>query len=359
MGIKRANRWVIVVAIALALVIGAAIGAVAWYRSQLEPADLSSEETVRVNIVAGMSGDDISKKLEADGLIKSARVMNLYLRLNGQGSGFQVGVYRVSPNQTLPQIVTHLTSGQSEEMSVTFYPGAMLERADKTSDGAKYDVYTALKSLGFDDQEIEAAFAANYKSSIFKDRPDWAGLEGYIYGDTYFVRTSFTAQQVLQVAIDEFARIVKVNDLEAKFAAKGLTLYEGITLASIVERESIGCPGQAVCEDQRQIASVFYNRLDIGMTLGSDVTYHYAADIAGLARNHRLDSEYNTRIVAGLPPGPIAVPGLSALNAVADPADTDYLFFLSGDDDVTYFGRTDAEHNANIRNHCQEKCLLP
>lgn len=359
MGIKKTNFWIIVVGAVLAVMVSVAIGAVAWYRFQLEPVDALSEETARINIVAGMAGGDIAEKLEADGLIKSATAMNLYLRLNGQGGGFQVGVYTVSPNQSLAQIVVHLTSGLSDEMSVTFYPGAMLERADRDSDNARYDVHTALSSLGFDDTEIEAAFLADYKSPVFAGRPDWAGLEGYIYGDTYFIRTSFTAQQVLQVAIDEFARIVKINDLEAKFASRGLTLYEGITLASIVERESIGCPGRAICEDQRLIASVFYNRLGTGMTLGSDVTYHYSADVKGVARDHRLDSEYNTRIVAGLPPGPIAVPGLSALNAVADPAMTDYLFFLSGDDDETYFGLTDAEHNANIRNHCKEKCLLP
>lgn len=93
--------------------------------------------------------------------------------------------------------------------------------------------------------------------------------------------------------------------------------------------------------------------------LGSDVTYHYVADKLGVERNYLLDSPYNTRINTGLPPGPIAVPGLSALNAVADPQKTDYLFFLSGYDDVTYFGKTEADHNNNIRNHCQQKCLLP
>ncbi|OYW84274.1 hypothetical protein B7Z17_04350, partial [Candidatus Saccharibacteria bacterium 32-49-10] len=212
---------------------------------------------------------------------------------------------------------------------------------------------------GYSPTEIEQAFAAKYSSPVFSGRPDGMGLEGYIYGDTYFVQVGSTVQQVLQRAIDEFAKIVASNDLEKKFTAKGLSLYQGITLASIVERESIGCPGQSVCEDQRRIASVFYNRLAIDMSLGSDVTYHYAADRDGVPRDFRLQSDYNTRIHAGLPPGPIAVPGLSALNAVADPAKTNYLFFLSGDDDVTYFGSTEAEHNANIRQHCQAKCQLP
>jgi UPF0755 protein len=107
-----------------------------------------------------------------------------------------------------------------------------------------------------------------------------------------------------------------------------------------------------------QIAQVFYLRLAQSMPLGSDVTYQYIADRTGVARDPDLDSPYNTRRYAGLPPGPIATPGLKALLAVANPAQTDYLYFLSGDDDITYFGRTFQEHEANIKNHCQEKCQI-
>ena len=359
MRIRKQRFWWLLIG-AVALLLAAAVAtSVLWYHGQLQPVDPSDDQTLRVDIKQGMSASAVAETLEGRGAIRSALAMNIYLRLHGGSGGFRAGVYSVSPSQSLEEIITHLSSGTSDEISVTFYPGAMLQRADKTSSGAKYDVYTALKTAGFSDQEITQALSATYQSSVFVGRPAGAGLEGYIFGDTYFVEAGASAQQVLQRAIDEFARVVTENDLERKFAARGLTLYEGITLASIVERESIGCPGQATCEDQRRIASVFYNRLDIGMMLGSDVTYHYAADKTGVQRNYQLDSEYNTRIHTGLPPGPIAVPGLSALNAVADPAQTDYLYFLSGDDDVTYFGTTEAEHTANIRNHCQQKCLLP
>ena len=358
MHIRKKSLWLIIAGAVIIFATATVAFSLLWYRTQLEPIDKTNDKTVRIDIQSGMSGSNIAQKLKESGVIRSALAANIYMRLNGV-SGIQAGVYSVSPSWSLQEIIVHLTSGQADEISVTFYPGAMLERANQDDSSAKYDVRTALRMAGFTDEEITAAFMADYQSPVFAGRPDGMGLEGYIYGDTYFVQAGATAEQVIQRAIDEFARVVKENELEQRFAVRGLTLYQGITLASIVERESIGCPGQTVCEDQRQIASVFFNRLGAGMTLGSDVTYHYAADIAGLARDHRLDSEYNTRIVAGLPPGPIAVPGLSALNAVADPAETDYLFFLSGDDDVTYFGRTDAEHDDNIRAHCQQKCLLP
>ena len=92
--------------------------------------------------------------------------------------------------------------------------------------------------------------------------------------------------------------------------------------------------------------------------LGSDVTYQYITDKLGVPRDINYDSPYNTRRFAGLPPGPIASPGKDALIAVGAPATSDYLFFLSGDDNVTYFARTVEEHEANIRNHCQQKCEI-
>ena len=92
------------------------------------------------------------------------------------------------------------------------------------------------------------------------------------------------------------------------------------------------------------------------MPLGSDVTYQYIADKTGVARDPNLDSPYNTRRYAGLPPGPIATPGLGSLRAVATPAVGDYLYFLSGDDNVTYYSHTLAEHEANISAHCKIKC---
>ena len=163
----------------------------------------------------------------------------------------------------------------------------------------------------------------------------------------------------MQRSINHLEKIVKKYNLEGKFKARGLTLYQGITLASIIQRESIGCgSGVETCEDQRKIASVFYNRLKANMPLGSDVTYQYIADKTGVERSPNLKSPYNTRIQKGLTPGPIASPSLSALNAAADPINSDYLYFLSGDDDITYFAKTNEEHESNVKAHCQKKCQI-
>lgn len=123
-------------------------------------------------------------------------------------------------------------------------------------------------------------------------------------------------------------------------------------MASIIQREV------ATAEDAAQVAQVFKLRYDQGMQLGSDVTYQYIADKTGQPRSVDFDSPYNTRRYVGLPPGPISSPGLASLKAVGNPAPGDFVYFLSGDDDKTYFARTNEEHERNIRDHCQKKCQI-
>jgi len=254
----------------------------------------------------------------------------------------------LSPAESTAQIVEHLVKGSVDQFSITFYPGATL--VDNSSSTKKYDVTTVLKKAGYSDQQISAAFKKTYTSPLFIGKPASADLEGYVYGETYKFNTGATVEDILQATFAEYYQVVQDSHLIDAFTKHGLTLYQGITLASIIQREASGVA------DQKQVAQVFYSRLKIGMQLGSDVTYQYIADKTGVARDPNLNSPYNTRRFAGLPPGPIATPGLGALIAVAQPADGDYLFFLSGDDDVTYFAKTSAEHEANIVNHCKVKC---
>ncbi|HRN90765.1 MAG TPA: endolytic transglycosylase MltG, partial [Candidatus Saccharibacteria bacterium] len=237
-----------------------------------------------------------------------------------------------------------------EQVDITFYPGATLFDKSDTADNKKLDVQTVLKRAGYNDSEITAAFDKTYNGPLFAGKPVGSDIEGYVYGDTYKFNKNATVEQILQRTFDEFYGVVQKNDLVDKFKSHGLNLYQGITLASIVQREAYNA------NDQKQVAQVFYSRLAIGMQLGSDVTYQYIADKLGVPRDTNLDSPYNTRRYTGLPPGPIATPGLSALMAVAEPAEGDYLYFLAGDDGKVYFAHTNAEHESNIQKHCQIGC---
>lgn len=323
----------------LGLLLAAGVGSYVWYTSSLEARSPGSTEKIRVSIPSGSSPDEIASELASKNIIKNKTAFSIYIRVQGVQNNLQAGSYSLSPSEDVAKIVTHLSSGKTDEFQVTFLPGATLKQNR-----------SALIKSGYSEAEVDAAFKKTYDHPLFKDKPVGTDLEGYIYGETYNFLTDTSVEDILRRTFDEYYKTIQANQIEAGFAAQNLNLYQGITMASIVQREV------PTAVDQKEVARVFYNRLADGMTLGSDVTFIYAADKLGVAPRVDLDSPYNTRIYKGLPPGPIATPGKSALIAAAYPAVNDYLFFLSGDDEKTYFARTDAEHQQNIVNHCQKKC---
>lgn len=337
----RKRKIILGVCGAVAVLLIALAAAYAWFQVQLSPVDSKNTTKQLVTIKDGSTPSVIAKQLKEAGLIRNGDAFLLEARLRGVQSKLQAGTYRLAPSDSTPQIISHIVSGKVDTFQVTFLPGATL------ADNKK-----ALLALGYSEDQIGQAFAATYRSPLFDGKPATSDLEGYIYGETYTMPSDATVEQILQHTFDEFYKAVQANDLANKFKSQGLTLYEGITLASIVQREA-----SPKGDDMAQIAQVFYKRLATGMPLGSDVTYQYIADKTGQVRSPDLDSPYNTRRYAGLPPGPISAPGEKALIATANPAKTDYLFFLSGDDGVTYFARTLEEHEAN-RQHCQRKCQI-
>lgn len=320
----------------------AAIGLYSWYTAALAPVNAGATEKARVQIASGSSPSAIGVLLEEKGLIKNRIAFDIYTRLSDTRSKLQAGVYNLSASESTPEIVTHLVSGNTDTFSITFLPGATLAEHKKV-----------FIKAGYSDEEVSAAFAKTYDHPLFATKSASSDLEGYIYGETYSFAGNATVEQILTRTFDYFYGVVQKNNLVASYRAQGLTLYEGITLASIIQREVPGA------QDQKQVAQIFLTRLAMGMQLGSDVTAYYGADKLGVERSVAVDTPYNTRLHIGMPPGPIGTPGLSALQAVATPANGDYVYFLSGDDEVTYFARTDSEHEANIRNHCAVKCSIP
>lgn len=338
---KRPKKlWKIILSIFVVLVVAVGVAGVLWYQRSLSPVSDDESQLVSVTIESGSSPSMIANQLEAEGLVRNAYAFRIHAKVTNTENFLQAGAYRLSPAYSTPEIIEHLTNGKTDTFDITFLPGATLADNKKV-----------LLAAGFSESAVDTAFAATYDSPLFAGKPASADLEGYIYGETYRFNANVTVNEILAHSFDAYYTVIEQNDLVAKFDAQGLSLFQGITLASIIQRESGG-------DDKAQIASVFYNRLAIGMELGSDVTYQYIADKEGVARDTNLDSPYNTRRYAGLPPGPIAAPGVESLIAVGQPASTDYLFFLSGDDNVTYYGRTIEEHEQNIANHCQAKCQI-
>ncbi len=351
---KHITRIMIrIISIIFAVIIGTILASFLWYGTQLTSLTSDKQKLVVVTIEAGSSPSQIGQLLEDKSVIRSKFAFNIYTRLSDTRGKLQAGTYRLSPAESTPRIVEHLVSGKVDQFDITFLPGATLKGHRKV-----------LEKAGFSESEINVALSKSYSSpsfeGLFKDKPAGTDLEGYIYGQTYAFRAGASVEEILQRTFKEFNDTIVENNIVAGFKAQGLNLYQGITLASIIQREMALDPSQTEPNtDQKQIAQVFYTRLNKQMPLGSDVTFIYAAQKLGIEPTSTLDSPYNTRIKIGLPPGPIASPGLIALLAAISPANSDYMYFVAGDNGKTYFSRTLQEHEANVTAHCTKECNKP
>ena len=353
----------------VALGVGAGV-AFAWYNSALGAVydvdcSASGKEDARCEYIdftvkSGETLNVIADNLESMDLIRSSFVFQIYMRSQSLEEQIKIGEYQFRRNMTVEQIGHQLVEGAKNPnvFSFTILPGSTIR-----------DIKKNLLELGYYTQnDIDSAFAKNYRGTspeIDKLLDGWPvtnqynaePLEGYLFGDTYEFYKTDPVEKIITTAMKSLWEVVEGNGLIDKLKARGLNLYQGITLASIVQRES-GTTGQAT------VAQIFYSRLSQNIGLGSDVTTQYAIDLVDPNRTTytnnylalEIDSPYNTRKYLGLPPGPICNPGVSALLAVANPADTSYLYFLTGDDGVMYYSYTEEEHNRNIQEHCQQLC---
>ncbi len=294
-------------------------------------------------IQLGETTYEISQRLQAEGIIHSARAFRDYLVYAGLDTTIQAGEYSLNPRMNTMQAAQALQDATPSHITFRILPGWRLE-----------EIAAALPTSGL--SFSPEAFLAQSQNILINhpilDRlPDGASLEGFLFPDSYRLQREATLEEFLTTILDDFQ--IKVSPaLEEDFSSQGLDLYQAVILASIVQRESI------VVEEMSTIASVFLNRLAIGMKLETDPTIQYALGFqseAGtwwknplLLDDLHVDSPYNTYIYPGLPPGPIANPGMPALLAVAQPAQTPYFYFRAACDGSGRhaFSQTFAEHQS-------------
>jgi UPF0755 protein len=306
--------------------------AYAKYRLDLHPV-AATGATKEFMVNPGENAQTIATHLAAAGLIRNRNAFITYVNLHGLRPRLKLGRYLLAPTMSAEHIADLIAAGKTLTKRLIVPEGYRLSQIE-----------TAAADLGISKADFAAALAAPHPQSFLAGKPAGVSLEGYLFPDSYEITSTTTATQLVGTMLTTFGTRVGPEYAQA-FAAEGLTLHQGLTLASVVERE-INIPA-----DRPIVAQIFLKRLKIGMPLGSDVTTQYASDLAGVPFNLSVNSPYNTRKFAGLPPGPICSPGLSALDAVTHPAATDYLYFLTGKDGKTYFGKTLAEHEANITKH--------
>ncbi len=340
---KRNYAWLWWLGGSIAAVLVLAMAAGAWYQSNLTAPHPANDEPQQISIQEGSAVLDIARMLESEEIIKNALVFQIYYRLNSSATALQAGEYMLTRNLTVAEVIEAISESQITQYDLTFLPGESV-----------LDVKETLLEAGFSETDIDAAFERHYPTyTMMKQRPESHDIEGFIFPDTYRFEDNYTVEDILQRPFQHMQTYVVEEGLEGAFESRGLTLYEGITLASIIQKE---VNNQA---DMAHVSQVFHSRLEQDIPLGSDPTFVYPAHKMGVQPLPSLESPYNTYLVQGLPPGPIANPGKEALQAAAYPStDTDDLFFVAGDDGQTYFSKTNEEHERLTREHCSERCRL-
>ena len=327
---KRTVGWAV-----LLLVIGLA-GAGAWVAFAISRPFKGYAETERfVDIPQGAGPASIGRRLADAGVIRDTFSFRFELARTGSGRRLQAGEYRFDRPMTIREVVAKLVKGDVHLLPITFREGLTIRQMSELF---------AAKGFGTAQDFVAAAGNAELVAGLDPAAPD---LEGYLFPDTYSMPRGASATQLVARMVAGVERVL-TPELRARASARGLNVRQLVTLASIIEKET-GKP-----EERRLVAAVYSNRLRIGMGLQCDPTVIYALEKAGrytgnLTRESlRFDSPYNTYRYAGLPPGPIASPGLASLEAAVDPADAPYLYFVSRNDGSHAFASTLPEHNQNV-----------
>ena len=334
-GGRRRRRWVIRILIVVAFFGGMALIAEAvdrgmdWMRgrSTTTTTETASSANIRVVIAPGMTAIQIGKALEDAGVIESSAAFVELVNSRGTGSKLHLGTYQFPPGQALLKVVDDLEKGTgSSTIKVTIPEGMAASQvaALLTEDGAvKGDAYLELS------EEPTKFLVPKVGPSV----PKVKTLEGLLFPSTYYLLQGDGATELIGAQLAAFE--AKTASLPwNKASTLGMTPYEIVIVASLIEKEA------NIADERAKVAAVIYNRLKEDMSLGIDATVRYAVNKwTGTLTSEDLevDSPYNTRKVKGLPPAPIANPGVAALRAALEPAEADYLYYVLADSDGHHF----------------------
>jgi UPF0755 protein len=283
----------------------------------------------RFIIAPGETASVVATNLAAEGLLRNRELFLNYVRFYGLDSRLEAGTFIVDPALPIPEMAQQLTDARAQEITLRFLEGWRAEEMAAYLAATTPAEIDADRFLGIVYGRV--AFSLS-EYDFLAGLPAAASLEGYLFPDTYLVRLDADAEELAAMMLENFGRQVD-GALRAGYAAQGLTVHEAVTLASIVERET------PVREERPLVAGVFLNRLRVPMRLQADPTVQYALGYSPgtsswwksplSANDLQIASPYNTYLVEGLPPGPIANPGLASLEAVANPENSAFIYFVA------------------------------
>ncbi|WP_304205458.1 endolytic transglycosylase MltG [Peptostreptococcus russellii] len=338
----RVGRLLIV----LVLVIGIAAGiGNIYYRSASKAVDPKSQKTVIVEIPEGSTAKKIAAILKEKDLIKNKRVFVSNVKNTDKAEKVKAGKYKFSQSMNNDQIIDKLIKGQiyQDGIKVTIPEGSV-----------STEVVDALVKKGLGKRETYVKLFRDPKQ--FSDKYKFLNdkrivtLEGFLYPETYFFKKGTSEKEVFDKMLSEFEK--KYNSkVKASVEKNKLNFYDTVIMASIVEKEAIKD------SERDRIAGVFYNRLDKKMRLQSDAVLQYALPERKsrvMYKDLKIESPYNLYLHDGLPPTPVANPGIKSLLAAANPEKTDYLYFVTGTDGENYYSKTFEEHKVHADKYRKE-----
>lgn len=289
----------------------------------------------------GESAATIAARLEESGLITDGELFRMFIRYHQIDANLEAGEYMLRPNMTMAEIAETLQHARIKEVVVTVPEGWRAEQIAQM---------LARENIADGDEFLALVRGGQFDDSLLRDRPEESSLEGFLFPETYRIPAQAEVEDLVERMLSTLDERF-TPEMRQLATERGMTIYEVMTLASIVEREAV------IAEEQPLIAGVFLNRLEQGMYLRADPTIQYAKGYDATTGQwwapvtpedwEGVDSPYNTYLYPALPPGPICSPGLSAIQAVLEPADTEYLFFLAKGDGSHAFAITYEEHLQN------------
>jgi len=287
----------------------------------------------------GMSAEEISNALKADGFIGSSRMFMGHALLSGKARSLQAGVYDLSASLSIREIVNILSGGDvASFVRVVLPEGYTIADMDRRL--AEYGVLQEgefIAAASISTQDAYSLYSYEFLNGIQADT-----LEGFMFPDTYEFRRASKPRVVLDKFLFNFE--YRTKELRAT-VGDGPNLYRTMIIAGLIEEE------MDITSDMHKVSSVIQNRIERGMALQIDATLIYVSGKPGgslVNSDKKIDSPYNTYLYKGLPPGPITNPGLRALVAAANPADTPYIFYMSAPNGTSYFSTTVGQHNAYV-----------
>ena len=314
------------------------------------------EELKEIVIEEGETFLTIAPILKENNLIKSEFFYKLYIKLF-KPETFEAGVYAFSENMGVEKIVEEISNGSDYDqkiITITFVEGKNMRYIASTIEentvNSYDDVFALLSDESYIDDLIDEYW---FLTDEIKNSHIYYPLEGYLFPDTYeFINEYVSIEEIFKVMLDNTA--IKLEPLKESIENSDYTIHEILTLASIVELEGAGS------DDRASVAGVFYNRLDAGYTLGSDITGYYGAKMDdwtnGLGEHLDDCNGYNTRgeCVPGIPVGPVCNPGIDAINATLNPVEHDYYYFVADCSGKTYLNYSYSGHENTVNRLIRE-----